>query len=119
MARCGARSRRRRFCADGAVSSRLALARSANGGYSVELPVVMDLVEPVKIRAGDVLRVDVSGSPEASSSLPAAGEEPVVHRIWHAPKWASTVRLGVKMVDGALKLDLPFAKGPKVTQPVP
>ena len=95
------------------------IAIMANGGYSVELPVEMDLVEPVPIRAGDVLRLDVSGSPEASGSLPAAGEEPVVHRIWHAPKWASTVRLGVKAVDGALKLDLPFVKGPKVTQPVP
>ena len=96
------------------VATRSRLARSANGGYSVELPLEMELPETVQVHAGDRLRLDVSGAPEAAT--PATEAEGVVHRIWHSPKWASAVHLEVQ---SASPLELSFAPGPVITQPTP
>jgi len=62
------------------------MATGANGGYSVALPLQLELAAPVTLQTGDVLRVDVSGSATGSESR-------VDHRVWHNPKWASTFEL--------------------------
>jgi len=70
------------------------MATGANGGYSVALPFELELAGAVTLQPGDVLRLDVSGSKSA--------EERVDHRVWHNPKWAST--LEVELEPSSLEL---------------
>lgn len=86
----------------------------ANGGYCVELPVEMELKQAVIVNAGDVLRLDVSGNDKATAE---AGGDAIVHRIWHAPRWASSVQLHVESKGSPVELK--FKPGPDVAQPTP
>ena len=94
------------------------IAVMANGGYSVELQIEMQLADTVEVRAGDVLRLDVTGgqdqAPTDDERVPQTSG--VVHRVWHSPKWASAVELSV---EAASPLELKFSPGPKIAQPTP
>ena len=89
-------------------------ASAANGGFSVELPLEMELPDAVRVHAGDRLRLDVTGASRASPEVDGDGQ--VVHRIWHSPKWASTLQLGVQSDS---PIELAFAPGPAIMQPTP
>ncbi len=84
------------------------VAASANGGFSVALPLDMELAQEVEIPAGNVLRLDVTCGAQSA----AAARERVDQRIWHNAKWASTVE-----VDIGAALTLPFEAHPVITQP--
>jgi predicted acyl esterase len=96
------------------------IAVMANGGYSVELPLSMELPEAVELGAGDVLRVDVSGGEHAVEKAATDEQVPqthgVVHRVWHSPNWASALHLHVA---ASTPLELGFTPGPTITQPMP
>lgn len=87
------------------------MATSANGGFPVELTLELDLPQKVELRSGDMLRVDVSRGPEAA----AATEERVDHRIWHSPKWVSSLEL--ELDPQASGPELKFEAHPLITQP--
>eukprot|EP00747_Dinoflagellata_sp_TGD_P017504 gnl/TRDRNA2_/TRDRNA2_125863_c0_seq1.p1 gnl/TRDRNA2_/TRDRNA2_125863_c0~~gnl/TRDRNA2_/TRDRNA2_125863_c0_seq1.p1 ORF type:complete len:257 (-),score=48.60 gnl/TRDRNA2_/TRDRNA2_125863_c0_seq1:126-896(-) len=61
------------------------MAAGANGGYAVAVPLELELAEKAALQPGDVLRVEISGG--------GASKEHIDHRIWHNPKWASTMEL--------------------------
>jgi hypothetical protein len=67
------------------------MATGANGGYSVALPLQIQLDESVELSQGDVLRLEVAG---IDDDAPESAER-VNHRIWHNPKWGSTLELPV------------------------
>jgi hypothetical protein len=96
------------------------IAVMANGGFSVELPFEMTLPEDVELGAGDMLRIDLTGGPQAPDEAEADERIPntpgVVHRVWHSSKWASSVELEIEVES---KLDLKFVPSPEITQPAP
>ena len=69
------------------------MASGANGGYSVALPLALELDEDVELRSGDILRLDVSG---AGGDAAAQGEGRVDHRVWHNPKWPSSLDVALE-----------------------
>lgn len=86
------------------------VAAGSNGGFSVSMPLELgQLTEAVGLPEGSLLRMDVACGAEAAASA----SERVDHRIWHSPKWASTVEVSV---DGEPPL-LSFTPHPKITQP--
>ena len=88
------------------------VAASANGGFSVALPLELELEQEVELKAGDVLRLDVSCGAQSAASA----RERMDQRIWHNPKWASTVEVDLKS-DGEAALVLPFEAHPVIMQP--
>ena len=76
-------------------------------GFAVALPIAMELDQAVELAAGDVLRLDVS-CPNSTSD----GEKRIDHRIWHNPKWPSTLELALEAAS------FKFAPHPPIRQSV-
>ena len=84
----------------------------ANGEYCVELPVEMELKQAVTVNAGDVLRLDVSGSDKATAE---AGGDAIVHG-------SGTLLDGRQRATSSSRgapVELKFKPGPDVAQPTP
>jgi hypothetical protein len=92
------------------LPGKVMVAASANGGFSVALSLHMQLEHAVELQASDVLRIDVSCGERSA----AEAHERVDQRVWHNPKWPSTIEF---QVAGGAALELPFEPHPVITQP--
>ena len=60
---------------------------SMSGGFAVLMTMDLKLKQVVRLAKGDRLRLDISGG--------GGAEDDVNHRIWHNPKWQSSIELNI------------------------